>query len=211
MSNFQLDAEGRDSMGTGHSRRLRRGQRVPAVIYGKGIENQMISLEHKVIEKFLQNPDFYASIIDLKVAGGKTEPVVVRDVQRHPFKPEIEHVDFLKVSDERKIVLDVPLKFTHEEESPAVLGKGIASRFLRSLSVQCLPKHMPESLEVDLRELDFDKPITTKGLALPEGVELSNKLKNCQAINIAVAVHSRMSRGGGGAESSDSADKKEGS
>lgn len=199
MSNFQLDAEVRDGSGTAYSRRLRKQERVPAVIYGKGVENQQISVEHKVIARLLKDPEFYATVIELNV-GGKTEMVLVREVQRHPFKPLVEHVDFLKVSDKRKVTLDVPLRFTNEETSPAILGKGIASRFIRSLSVQCLPKHIPSTLEVDLEKLDFDKPITTKGLELPEGVELSNKLQNCQAINIAVAVHSRMSRGAEGGQ-----------
>lgn len=173
MSNsFELNAEIRTDLGKGASRRLRRLEdKIPAVIYGGGKEPQSISILHPEIIKHLEDEAFYSHILKLKV-GKKTEQVILKDLQRHPFKPKVTHADFLRVVAGEKLHTSVPLHFTNEATCPGVKAGGIVSHAFTSVEVICLPKDLPEFLEVDLAELTMDQVVHLSDIKLPKGVEL---------------------------------------
>ena len=169
---FELDAQVRTDAGKGASRRLRREGRIPAIIYGGGKDPQPLSLLHKDIALHLEHEAFYSHILTIKV-DGKPEKAVLRDVQRHPSKPVIMHVDFLRVSETEKITMHVPLHFINEESSVGVKQQGgSVSHHLVDVEVSCLAKDLPEYIEVDLQVLEAGQSLHLSDLKLPEGVTL---------------------------------------
>jgi len=173
MSNdFQLYAKARNDMGKGASRRLRRlANEVPAIIYGGKKDPQNISLTQNTLEHALDNEAFYSHIITLDV-DGKTEDVILKDVQRHPAKPVILHVDFLRVSKTQKLQTKVPLHFTNEDTCVgAKLSGGNISRSMTELDISCLPADLPEYIEVDVAEVDIGQILHISDIKLPKGVE----------------------------------------
>lgn len=173
MSNdFQLNATVRNDMGKGASRRLRRlAKVVPAIIYGGKNAPQNISLAQNELEHALQNEAFYSHIITLDVEG-KTEDVILKDVQRHPAKPVILHVDFLRVSKTQKLQTKVPLHFINEETCVGVkLSGGNISHNMTELDISCLPGDLPEYIEVDVTEVEMGQILHISDITLPKGVE----------------------------------------
>ena len=166
-----IKAEPRSVQGTGASRRLRRESKVPGVIYGAGKDAQPIEVDHKELWFKLKNEAFHASILDMEVGSEKSQ-VLLRDYQMHPFRPLILHVDFQRVAADKKIHMKVPLHFVNAEISPGVKGAGgLVSHIINELEIRCLPKDLPESIEVDLAELQAGHSVHVSGLKLPEGVE----------------------------------------
>tara|TARA_R110002095_G_scaffold171208_2_gene148789 strand:- start:24 stop:677 length:654 start_codon:yes stop_codon:yes gene_type:complete len=173
MSNdFQLNATIRNDMGKGASRRLRRlAKVVPAIIYGGKNAPKNISLAQNELEHALQNEAFYSHIITLDVEG-KTEDVILKDVQRHPAKPVILHVDFLRVSKTQKLQTKVPLHFINEETCVGVkLSGGNISHNMTELDISCLPGDLPEYIEVDVAEVEMGQILHISDITLPKGVE----------------------------------------
>ncbi|MEA3298824.1 MAG: 50S ribosomal protein L25/general stress protein Ctc [Pseudomonadota bacterium] len=172
MVDFSLNAKGRDDTGKGASRRLRRlADQVPAIIYGGASAPQMISVPHKDIAHALENEAFYSHIIKLDV-DGKAQDVILKDVQRHPAKPRILHLDFLRVDKDHKLHTKIPLHFINEETAKGVKGQGgIVSHLMTELDIQCLPKDLPEFIEVDLAEVEVGQIVHISDLKLPKGVE----------------------------------------
>ncbi|MDX2463550.1 MAG: 50S ribosomal protein L25/general stress protein Ctc [Porticoccus sp.] len=173
MSNdFQLNATARNDMGKGASRRLRRlAKVVPAIIYGGKNAPQNISLAQNELEHALQNEAFYSHIITLDVEG-KTEDVILKDVQRHPAKPVVLHVDFLRVSKTQKLQTKVPLHFVNEEACVGVkLSGGNISHNMTELDISCLPGDLPEYIEVDVAEVEMGQILHISDITLPKGVE----------------------------------------
>ncbi|QKT02855.1 50S ribosomal protein L25/general stress protein Ctc [Ectothiorhodospiraceae bacterium 2226] len=168
---FVLNGEPRADVGKGASRRLRRAGKVPAVIYGAGKDPQSITLEQREILKQLENEAVYSHILDLKL-GGKAERVVLKDMQRHPFKPIVLHVDLLRVSENEALRVHVPLHFMGEDTAPGVKAGGIVSRNIIEAEISCLPKDLPEFLEVDLSGLNVGDSVHLSDIKLPKGVEL---------------------------------------
>ncbi len=168
---FILEAEPRTDQGKGASRRLRREGKVPAVIYGAGKEPASISLKHNELIHQLENEAFFSHILTVKL-GGSEEQAILKDLQRHPSKPVVLHVDFQRVSASEKIRVHVPLHFINEEKSPGVKAGGLVSHNVVEVEVSCLPKDLPEFIEVDLAELELDGTIHLTDLKLPAGVEL---------------------------------------
>ena len=168
---FDVNAESRSDMGKGASRRLRRAGKVPAIIYGSG-ESQTISLVQNELLQHLDHEAFYSHILKVKV-DGKAQKAVLRDVQRHPFKIDILHVDFQRVSDNDVIKMHVPLHFIGEEVAPGVkLGGGQVLHNLTDVEVSCKAKDLPEFIEVDLSQLEVGSSVHLSNLTLPAGVEL---------------------------------------
>jgi large subunit ribosomal protein L25 len=166
-----IKAEPRSVQGTGASRRLRRESKVPGVIYGAGKDAQPIEVDHKDLWFKLKNEAFHASILDMEVGSEKSQ-VLLRDYQMHPFRPLILHVDFQRVAADKKIHMKVPLHFVNAEISPGVKGAGgLVSHVLNELEITCLPKDLPESIEVDLKDLQAGHSVHVSGLKLPDGVE----------------------------------------
>jgi large subunit ribosomal protein L25 len=167
-----IKAEPRTLQGTGASRRLRREGKVPGIVYGGSEPAVTIELDHNALFHHLRNEKFHASILTLKLDGG-TEQVLLRAVNMHPFKLQVQHIDFQRVSAKEKIHMKVPLHFVNAEASPAVkVSGGIISHVANELDVRCLPADLPEYIEVDLSKLEINDSIHVRDLALPNGVEL---------------------------------------
>jgi large subunit ribosomal protein L25 len=149
---------------------MRRAGKAPGIVYGGTASPQPIELDHNALFHALRNEAFHASILSMSLGGAVTK-VLLRDVQMHPFKNEILHVDFQRVDENRKIHMKVPLHFANGENSPAVKVSGaIVSHVLTELDVSCLPKDLPEFIEVDLSTLDVGSSVHVSALKLPSGV-----------------------------------------
>jgi large subunit ribosomal protein L25 len=166
-----IKAEPRSLQGSGASRRLRRESKVPGIVYGAGKEATPIQLDHKDLWFKLKNEAFHASILDMEVGTDKAQ-VLLRDYQMHPFRPLILHADFQRVAADQKIHMRVPLHFVNEQNSPGVkVAGGLVQHVISDLVVSCLPKDLPEFIEVDLGELQAGHSLHLSSLKLPEGVE----------------------------------------
>jgi large subunit ribosomal protein L25 len=162
----------RSVQGTGASRRLRNSGKTPGIIYGSKNKPEVIELDHNALFHALRKESFHSSILDLAV-GGKSQKVLLRDYQMHPFKPLVLHIDFQRVSATEKIHMRIPLHFTHAEESAAVkLGGAIISHIANDIEVTCLPADLPEFIEVNLSKIEVGHSIHAKDVALPKGVSL---------------------------------------
>ena len=171
-TNFTINAKSREDTGKGASRRLRRltGE-VPAIIYGGKKDAEKISILHKDITKALENDAVYSSIISLSI-DGKAEDTIIKDIQRHPAKQIILHMDFLRVSKTTKLQTRVPLNFINEDTCIGVkLGGGLIAHTMTDIEVSCLPKDLPEAIDVDMAEVDVGQIVHLSDLTLPNGVE----------------------------------------
>ena len=168
---FELAAEFRDAEGKGASRRLRRANKVPAILYGGHREPRALSLDHTKLLLMLDNERFYSTIINLKV-GELNQAAILKDVQRHPAKNAIVHVDLQRVLDDEKIRITIPLHFKGEAGSPGVKKGGVVSHLRNEIQVTCLPKDLPEFIEVDLSAVDINQMVYLADLPTPEGVEI---------------------------------------
>ena len=180
---FNLIAEMRDDRGKGASRRLRRQGKVPAIIYGAGREPRALMFDHNKVLRELENASFYSSILTIKV-GDESRAAIVKDIQRHPAKKLILHIDFQRIVEDEKIRMQIPIHFLGEEDAIGVkIGGGSVSRLMTELEVSCLPKDLPEFLEVDISELELDQMLHVSNISLPAGVEISEiVLEQDQAI-----------------------------
>ncbi len=177
----------RDAQGTGASRRLRRSGFVPAVIYGGERAPAMIQLDHNALYHALRKESFHSSVLNIKV-DGQAEMAVLRDVQMHPYKQQILHVDLQRVDKDQKIHVKVPLHFVNAEQSPGVkLGGGIPSHVMTELDVACLPGNLPEFIEVDMGSLQVGQSVHLNDVALPAGVEPVAHLKTENPVLASIA------------------------
>jgi len=168
---IEIKAEPRKLQGTGASRRLRREDKVPGIVYGGGKDATPIELDHKDLFFKLKLEAFHASILDMEVAGEKAQ-VLLRDYQMHPFRQRVLHADFQRVAADKKIHMRVPLHFVNEQNSPGVkVAGGLVQHVISDLEVSCLPKDLPEFIEVDLGELQAGHSLHLSSLKMPAGVE----------------------------------------
>lgn len=169
---FDLVAEFREDQGKGASRRLRKEGKVPAIIYGGGRPPRALAFDHNKVLRELETESFYSSILNIKV-GNKSQPAVVKDVQRHPAKPFILHMDFQRIVEGEAIRMNVPLHFVGEEKAPGVrTDGGTVSHLMSDVEVACLPKDLPEYLEIDVSKLELNDMLHMSDIPLPPGVEL---------------------------------------
>lgn len=183
---FELSAEPREDIGKGASRRLARQEKLPGIVYGGGKEPVSLALEHKHIAKALQSEAFYSSILTLKT-GNETDRVILKDVQRHPFKSRVLHVDFQRIRADEKLHMHIPLHFIGGDKAPGVKEGGIISHIESDVEVSCLPDNLPEYLEVDLSQMKLNQLLHLSDIPLPKGVELVDLLhENDKAI---VSIH----------------------
>ena len=168
-----MDVSTRDLMGTAAAGRLRRlDDVVPGVVYGAGLENVNITLPSRVLLKAMQSDSFLSQIIELQL-NGVGQQVVVREVQRHPVTDNVTHIDFLRIREDQELQVAVPIRYINEEECVGVrLGGGTITRNLVEVEVSCLPKDLPEAIEVDMLDVELGSAIHLSGLALPEGVTI---------------------------------------
>lgn len=168
----EIKVERRNDEGKGASRRLRRAGFVPAIVYGGELDPVSIQIEHKDVWHASQNEWFYSSILDLTL-GGDVQKVLLRDMQRHPFKQIVMHLDFQRINENEALRLRVPLHFLNQEASPAGKTSGVViMRELTDVEISCLPKDLPEAIEVDLSGLEVGDIVHLSELKLPKGVEI---------------------------------------
>ncbi len=197
MDIFELEAESRTDMGKGASRRLRRSGKVPAIIYGGTEEPKALMLSHNEVQKRLEHEAFYSHILNVRIDGKDTR-AVLRDLQRHPSKPVILHMDFQRVDDKHRIRVHVPLHFTGEDVAPGVKAGGLVTHEMVEVELEVLPQFLPEYIEVDISGLDIGGSVHLSELKLPESgvlVELSRGESHDQPV---VSIHAK--RGAGGEE-----------
>lgn len=188
----EIKVERREDEGKGASRRLRHAGKIPAIVYGGELKPVSIQIEHETIWLASQNEWFYSSILDLSL-NGDVQKVLLRDLQRHPYKQLIMHLDFQRVSDNEALTASVPLHFVNEETSPA--GKSpdvVVTHELNEVTISCLPKDLPEFISVDLGALELGQVIHLSEIALPAGVEIPQlKLSKEHDVAVAIAKHAR--------------------
>jgi len=202
---FTLDATTRTDLGKGASRRLRRiDGLVPAVIYGAGKDPQSIQLEHRFVIKALENEAFYTQIIDLKI-NNQAEQVILKDLQRHPYKPLILHMDFLRIKAGEKIAVNIPFHFTGEDVAPGVkLEGGMASHLANEAEITCLPKDLPEFIDVDLSNMHLDDVLHLSDIKLAKGLSFT-ALQHDNDIAIASIHKAKVAKEGATEETSEDA------
>jgi len=192
MSNQKISATSRTDEGKGASRRLRRAGKLPAVVYGGDAQPQSIQLDQEKVWVASQHEWFYSSIMDLDV-DGKVQQVLLRDMQRHPYKQIIMHLDFQRVSANEAIRVAVPLHLANADASPAGKTAGVVlTQELNEVEVVCLPADLPESIEVDLSKMAVGDTVHLSDVVLPKGVELAVKLDEGHNPAVAVARHARV-------------------
>lgn len=188
----EIKVQRREDEGKGASRRLRHAGLIPAIVYGGELKPVSIQLDHEEIWLAQQNEWFYSSILDLSL-NGEVQKVLLRDLQRHPYKQLIMHIDFQRVNENEKLHASVPLHFVNEDKSPA--GKSaevVVTHELNEVQVSCLPKDLPEFIEVDLSSLEVGNVVHLSDIKLPAGVELPElKLGKEHDVAVVIAKHGR--------------------
>ena len=195
MSIFELEAESRSDTGKGASRRLRRDGKVPAILYGGDADPESITLRHSEVLKRLDHEGFYSHILTINV-GGKASKAVLRDMQRHPAKPTVMHMDFQRVSENQPIRVHVPLHFLGEDVAPGVKAGGLVTHETIEVELEVLPRHLPEYIEVDISALDIGDSLHLTDLNLPESGSLVELARGEDHDLPVVSIHARR----GGAE-----------
>jgi len=187
---FVIEAFPRDDQGKGASRRLRREERkIPAIIYGGDKDATPVAIWHNELKKALEHEAFYSHVLTVEL-NGKKESVILKDLQRHPYKPILTHADFLRVDKDHEIHVNVPLHFVNEETAPAIkLQGGVANHQINEVEVICLPQNLPEFIKVDMATVDMDQVIHLSDLKLPEGVKIAALLQGEDHDLPVVAIH----------------------
>jgi len=186
-ANFKLDASVRTDLGKGASRRLRREDKLPGIIYGGEEAPVSITLDHNKVNNSADFEAFYSHVLEINL-DGKVVEVLVKDMQRHPFKPKITHIDFQRVIAGQDVHTNVPLHFVNEEASAAVKAGGIAEHHVTEIEVTCLPKNLPEFIEVDMAGVEMGQTLHLSDLTLPAGVASVELAKNDEAHDLAVVT-----------------------
>ena len=184
-ASFDIEVQAREDAGKGASRRLRRTGMVPGIIYGGHKDATNIAVDHNELIQHLENEAFYSHILNVTL-GGNSERVVLKDLQRHPAKPFVTHIDFLRISEAETIRMLVPLHFTNEKASPGIKMGGLARHSIKEVEITCLPKDLPEFIEVDLTGMEIGSTIHVSELSLPEGIDLTSSLDPNAAV---VSIH----------------------
>ena len=168
---FEIEGQARDATGRTANRELRKSGRVPAVIYGGGKDPSAISLDRNSLGRQMEQEAFYTSILTLMV-GGDTHSVVVKDVQRHPARPELVHLDFQRIVEDEEITLQVPIHFIGEEIAKGVKDQGgQVEHTVTEIEITCLPRNLPEFIEVDVSGLELNEILHLSDVSFPDGVE----------------------------------------
>ena len=184
---FNLDASVRTDLGKGASRRLRREDKLPGIIYGGEEAPVSITLDHNKVNNSADFEAFYSHVLTLNLDGKPVE-VLVKDMQRHPYKPKIMHIDFQRVIAGEDVHTNVPLHFVNEEKSAAVKAGGIAEHHVTEIEVTCQPKDLPEFIEVDMAAVEMGQTVHLSDLTLPAGVSSVELAKNDEAHDLAVVT-----------------------
>jgi large subunit ribosomal protein L25 len=191
---FELNAESRTDMGKGASRRLRHAGKVPAIIYGGDKAPEALTLSHNELLRNLEHEAFYSHILTINTGGSSTS-AILRDLQRHPSKPVILHVDLQRVTADEELRTQVPLHIVGEDACPGIKAGGLVSHDQTEVEVECLPKHLPEFIEVDISGMEVGDTLHLSDLKVPEGVTLLELVRGEDHDLGVVSIHAK--RGGG--------------
>lgn len=185
---FNINAESRSDVGKGASRRLRHAGKVPAILYGDSKEPTALALDHNAMLLATANEGFYSHILNLNI-DGQTHKAVLKDLQRHPARPVILHMDFQRVSENTRVRVHIPVHYIGEDRAPGVKAGGLVHHYVSNIEVSCLAVKMPEYIEVDVSGLNIGEALHLSDLKLPEGViitELSHGPEHDLAV---VSIH----------------------
>jgi len=169
---FNIIAEARSDVGKGASRRLRHAGKVPGVIYGSGEDPMPLTVAHNDLAHHLEHEAFYSHILTVTV-DGKAQKAVLKDLQRHPSKPKVLHVDFLRVGESDVIHMQVPVHFINEETSVGVKAGGLVSHLLTTIEITCKAGNLPEYLQVDLSDLNVGESLHLSDIKMPNDVQIT--------------------------------------
>lgn len=196
-THHSIVAELRENQGKGASRRLRHEGKVPAIIYGGHRDTVALSLSQNALLHASEHESFYSSIIEIRLGSDVSQQAVVRDMQRHPYKPIIMHVDFMRVTADELLTISVPVHFVGEEQSPAGKAAGVVIQHLMTeIEIEALPRDLPEFLSVDLSEIEAGDSVMLSEVVLPEGVSIPALESGTEHdAAIAHAIHVKESQG----------------
>lgn len=187
---LKLDAAVRDDQGKGASRRLRRAKRVPGILYGADKKPVSLSFDEEQILRLLREEAFFSQILDVKVKGKRTEKAILKDLQRHPFKPLITHLDLLRVKAGEKMRQQVPIHLLHQDEAVGVKqGNGVVHHDLIEIDVECLPDELPTAIELDIIGLNVGDSIHLSQVEAPAGVSFPSLDVENDHDPILVSIH----------------------
>ena len=190
---FNLDATVRTDLGKGASRRLRHADKVPAILYGGEEAPVALTLDHNKVIQAQEFEAFYSHILTLSIDGAEVQ-ALVKDMQRHPFKPKVTHIDFQRVIAGEKLHTNVPLHFLNEEKSSASKSGGIAEHHMNEIEITCLPKDLPEFIEVDVADLEMNVTLHLSDLTLPKGVSSVELAKEDETHDLAVVTFKKAKK-----------------
>lgn len=196
-SSYVFDAELRKDLGRGHSRRVRVEGKIPAVIYGGNADPVGITLDHNKVSKALEDEATYSHILTLRI-DGKEETAILKDMQRHPSRPIILHMDFQRVTESQKIKVHVPLHFLNQETSVGAKKGGVVTHALVDVEVICLPARLPEFIAIDMAKLDIGQSVHLSDIKVPPGVQIVELLHGEGHDQLVAAI--QAPRVGGGEE-----------
>ncbi len=186
---FDLIADIREDAGKGASRRLRRQGKVPAIIYGAGRPARALTFDHNRVVQQIENEKFFSSVLHIKV-GGKSQAAIIKDIQRHPAKRMIMHMDFQRIVEDQPIRMNVPIHLVGADVAVGVKqGGGTVSQMRNDVEIVCLPKHLPEYLDLDISELELDGLMYLADIKLPEGVEIPELAQEDAQDQPVVSIH----------------------
>lgn len=189
MQQFEINAELREDVGKGASRRLRTTGKFPGIVYGAKEDAVSITLTHNEIMHQLEHEAFFSHILTLTI-GKQSEKVVLKDLQRHPFKAQLLHIDFQRIDEKQKLTMRVPLHFINAQQCVGVKqGGGVISHVMTEIEISCLPKDLPEFIEVDLLNIELGETVHLGDLTLPEGVEIYALLHGGDTARPVASVH----------------------
>ena len=203
-----IHAEIREDVGKGASRRLRHQGKIPAVLYGGEKAPATLTLDHDPMMHAAENESFFSSILEIQVADGRKQKVVVRDIHYHPYKQQIMHFDFMRVNADEQLKMSVPIHYTNAEESPAGKASGVIIQHLvTEIEISALPANLPEYLEVDLSDLESGDVVMLADIKLPEGVVIPVLVgEDEDDVMIANTIHVKESQGTGAAAAEEAAE-----
>lgn len=185
---LKLDAEKRTDKGKGASRRLRRAKKLPAVLYGAGKDAVSIQLQEEQVLRLMREETFFSQIIDIKL-GKQTEQALLKDMQRHPFKPLVSHLDFQRIKAGEKLTTHIPIHFLNEDKAKGVKEGGVIHHDMIEVEIECMPKDIPEFLEVDVAELEIGDSVHLSQVSVPKGVEIPSLSNDPEQDQTVVSIH----------------------
>ena len=188
MEQFEISAETRERKGKGASRRLRRTGHIPGILYGANKDPVNIQLEHNDVIRHTELEAFYSHVLTLKLPSGD-ERVVLKDMQRHPFRPQVLHMDFLRVDENEKLSMRIPFHFINEETCAGVKAGGVLSHVMTEIDILCLPRDLPEFIEVDVEQLELGDSLHLSDITIPSGVEVASLAHGGDDAQSVVSVH----------------------